>query len=330
MKDVIVSAENIKKYYPVRGGLSTFFSTHHAKTLKAVENVSFQLGRGESLGIVGESGCGKSSLAKCLMALQPVTSGKLVLFGEDISQQSPKDLRTLRSKFQMIFQDPYSSLNPRRTVYETLVEPLVLHKNLKNKKDVDAEIFKLLEKVGLSRRVLSKYPHEFSGGQRQRIAIARAIAPEPELLVCDEPVSALDVSIQAQILNLLNGLRKEMNLAMIFIAHDLSVVRYACETIAVMYLGKIVEVGSRKEIFEHPAHPYTQALIAAAPLPDPILEAARTKNIISGDLPSPIDPPSGCYFRTRCPIATNFCAQKSPELRKIVSGQLVSCHYAGN
>ncbi len=323
----VLSVEGLKKHYHVRSEGLSFFPSK--QTLKAVDGVTFSIARGESLGIVGESGCGKSSLAKCLMALQPISAGRLELFGQDISSLSRRDLLRLRARFQMIFQDPYSSLNPRRTIYQTLVEPLVLHGIANTRAEIDTEVKALVERVGLSKRALIKYPHEFSGGQRQRIAIARAIAPRPDLLVCDEPVSALDVSIQAQILNLLRHLQKSMNLAMIFIAHDLSVVRYACERVAVMYLGKVVEMGPRDTIFKNPAHPYTRALMAALPIPDPRLEAARKKVLIKGDLPSPLNPPSGCAFRTRCPQAFDRCSLETPHLRDLDKNHQAACHLKG-
>ena len=295
-------------------GLKTHFPTPtKGQVVKAVDGVSFQLRHSEILGLVGESGCGKSTLARSILNLIPPTAGTVYLNGESIQTMSRKELKAARPAMQMIFQDPHASLNPRMTVFKTLAEPLLLHK-FATKSTVAKAVAELMEKVGLASRFMQKYPHEFSGGQRQRIAIARALAMRPRLIIADEPVSALDVSVQAQILNLLTRLCTEERLSMIFITHDLSVVRHIAQQVAVMYLGRIIEEGSTDEVLNHPKHPYTQALISAVPVPDPEQERNRQRTILKGDPPSPLNPPTGCPFHPRCPIAEAQCQEIVPTL----------------
>jgi len=318
----LLKVEGLKVYYPVR---SSFLNLGQKSFLKAVDGISFELMPGEVLGLVGESGCGKSSLGKALLRLQDPTHGKVEINGQDFLSLKGEPLRKARPQIQMIFQDPYASLDPRMTVEATLREPLEAHgrwdKNLGTK-----SIQSILETVGISRQALSKYPHEFSGGQRQRIAIARALILKPKIIVADEPVSSLDVSVQAQVLNLLKEIQKEMNLSMIFISHNLAVVKYIADRIAVMYLGKVVEVAPKKDLYSCPQHPYTQALISAVPIPDPKIEKARKRIELKGELPSPINPPQGCAFHTRCPIAQQSCRLHSPQLEDYQSTSWkVSC-----
>lgn len=309
-KTPLLKVEGLKVYYPVR---SSFLNVRQTSFLRAVDGVSFELMPGEVLGLVGESGCGKSSLGKALLRLQEPTEGKVEINGQDFLSLKGEPLRKARPQIQMIFQDPYASLDPRMTVEATLREPLEAHgrwdKNLGTK-----AIQSVLETVGISSKALSKYPHEFSGGQRQRIAIARALILKPKIIVADEPVSSLDVSVQAQVLNLLKEIQKEMNLSMVFISHNLAVVKYIADRIAVMYLGKVVEVAPKKELYSCPQHPYTQALISAVPIPDPKIEKARKRIELKGELPSPINPPQGCAFHARCPIAQQSCRLHSPQL----------------
>ena len=292
--------------------------------VKAVDGVSLSLRRGEVVGLVGESGCGKSTLARTIIQLIPPTSGRILLDGRDLASLGQSELRDLRGEIQMVFQDPYASLNPRMTVFDALAEPLLVHKRATRAR-VAAEVAALMERVGLAPRYMRKYPHEFSGGQRQRIAVARALALHPRVVIADEPVSALDVSIQAQILNLLARLVREMNLSMIFIAHDLSVVKHISDRIAVMYLGKIVEVGAAADVIERPLHPYTKALVSAIPVPDPGRERARRRIVLPGDPPSPLDPPPGCAFHPRCPHAADQCKLGVPPLDPQADGRLVAC-----
>jgi oligopeptide/dipeptide ABC transporter ATP-binding protein len=324
--DVLLSVEHLKKYFPVRGGIFL----RQVATVYAVDDVSFDVKRGETLGIVGESGCGKSTLARTLLRLEEPTGGKIVFDGNDITHASQHRLRQLRREMQMIFQDPSESLNARHTIGGLLEEPFIIHK-LGTPAERKRWVGELLEKVGLNADAVERFPHEFSGGQRQRIGIARAIALKPGLIVCDEPVSALDVSIQSQILNLLLDLQREMHLTLVFIAHDLSVVKHVSDRIAVMYLGKIVEIASAGSLYRNPLHPYSQSLIAAIPLPDP--SRRKTLYTIEGDVPSPMNPPQGCPFHTRCRFAQARCREEAPPLAPNKASSdpehRVACHFAG-
>jgi oligopeptide transport system ATP-binding protein len=313
--------QNVKTHFPVERGI---IFRRRIETVKAVDGVSLSLRRGEILGLVGESGCGKSTLGRTILQLIPPTDGSVILAGKNLAHLQGDDLRAARVDFQMIFQDPYASLNPRMTVFDALAEAIQAHKRIP-KDRLAGRVTELMEKVGLSVRALKKYPHEFSGGQRQRIAIARALAVEPKLIVADEPVSALDVSIQAQIINLLARLSREMELTLIFISHDLSVVKHISDRIAVMYLGKIAELGPAAQVFERPLHPYTKSLVSAVPIPDPIREKLRQRIILSGDPPSPMNPPSGCPFHPRCPYAIADCLRVVPKLELFDAGQEAAC-----
>ena len=309
----LIRVENMKKYYPVKGGIVT----HTTGYVKAVDGVSFSVMRGQTLGLVGESGCGKSTIGRQLVGLETPTEGKIYYNGIDLEalRKQKKEMQKIRTKLQMIFQDPYSSLNPRKHIYEILAQPMLYH-HISGKDTVEKDILKLLDMVGLPRTVLGRYPHEFSGGQRQRIGIARALSLNPDFIVCDEPVSALDVSIQAQILNLLKELQKELGLTLLFVGHGLGAVNYVSDRIAVMYLGKIVEYGGAKEIFRNPVHPYTKALLEAVPVPDP-QEKSRERRLLQGEIGSSTNPPAGCRFHPRCPYAVEQCRQSVPELEKI-------------
>ncbi|WP_051836765.1 ABC transporter ATP-binding protein [Streptomyces sp. NRRL WC-3742] len=314
----LLDVRNLSKSFPVRHGLTRRLAGHVA----AVDGVSLSVGPGETLGLVGESGCGKSTVAKLITRLERPTSGTIHFAGRDLSELDETALRPVRRELQMVFQDPFSSLNPRQTVRRILTAP-ARYQGLEPEQPVE----ELLARVGLRPEHADRHPHEFSGGQAQRIGIARALALRPKLVVCDEPVSALDVSVQAQILNLLKDLQDEYGLSYLFIAHDLGAVRQISTRIAVMYLGSIVETADRDTLFARPAHPYTHALLSAVPLPDPDLEASRERIVLRGDLPSPLDPPSGCRFRTRCPKADDLCAADRPQLRTIAPGQQVACHH---
>lgn len=323
--EVLLSVRNLVKSFPIKGGLLS----REVASVKAVSGVSFDIRKGETLGLVGESGCGKSTLGRCILRLIEPTSGQIFFKGQDITQIGPAEMRKLRRNMQIIFQDPYASLNPRMTVEDTLGEPLDIHKLCANKQERKQRIYKLLDMCGLRREAINRYPHEFSGGQRQRICIARALAVEPDFIVCDEPVSALDVSIQAQIVNLLQDLQKELGLTYLFIAHDLKVVEHISTRVAVMYLGKIAEMADAEELYASPKHPYTQALLSAIPIPDPTYKKDRV--ILRGDVPSPINPPSGCYFHPRCPVAQGNCASETPALRELSHGghpHNAACLYA--
>jgi oligopeptide transport system ATP-binding protein len=323
-KDVILSVRNLKKHFPINAG---FIIQRQVGAVRAVDGVSFDVYRGETLGLVGESGCGKSTTGRTILQLYKPTSGEVIFEGQDISHLSPAAMRQMRKQMQIIFQDPFASLNPRMTVGSIISEPLQIHGLYPDKKERQGYIEELMRKVGLNPYFINRYPHEFSGGQRQRIGIARALALKPKFIVCDEPISALDVSIQAQVVNLLEDLQAELGLTYLFIAHDLSMVRHICDRVAVMYLGKIVELGPTDEVYDNPLHPYTQALLSAVPVPDPASEEKRRRIIISGDLPSPANPPRGCNFSTRCPVAFDLCRQDpDPELVEVTPGHFAACH----
>ncbi len=327
MADVILSAHDLVKHYPIKGGVLR----RTVGWVRAVDGVTFDLHRGETLGIVGESGCGKSSLARILMRLEEPTAGTLTFDGVDLYAQSGADMRRMRRDIQIVFQDPYTSLNPRMTVGDIVGEPFEIHPEVVPRGGRRRAVQELLDLVGLNPEHINRYPHQFSGGQRQRIGIARGIALRPKVLICDEPVSALDVSVQAQVVNLLEKLQDELGLAYLFIAHDLSVVRHISDRVGVMYLGKIVELGTEDEIYERPTHPYTQALLSAVPVPDPSLRGRREQIVLVGDVPSPANPPSGCRFHTRCWKATEQCTVSEPALipRPDGAGEHGSaCHYA--
>ncbi len=320
--DIIVRVENVKMYFPVTTGI---LIQRRVAEIKAVDDVSFYIKKGETLGLVGESGCGKTTTGRCILNLYKTTAGKVYFRGEQINELSVSKMRPLRREMQIIFQDPYGSLNPRMTCGSIVGEPLVVHKMTQSKGEYKDRVSELLRVVGLNPYMADRYPHEFSGGQRQRIGIARALAVNPSFIVCDEPVSALDVSIQAQVINLLEDLQEQFDLTYLFIAHDLSVVRHISDRIAVMYLGHIVEIADRDELYENPLHPYTKALLSAVPIPDPRLEATRERIILQGDVPSPMHPPSGCVFHTRCPVAIDDCRATEPELREVAPDHWAAC-----
>ena len=294
--------------------------------VRAVDDLSFDIMRGETLGMVGESGCGKTTAGRTLLGLYPATSGKVYIDSLCVQDARARELKTIRRKAQMIFQDPYASLNPRWTVNSIVSEPLRVHHMLNTPAERDERVIELLELVGLNAHHINRFPHEFSGGQRQRIGVARALASQPDFIVCDEPISALDVSIQAQVVNLLESLQDKLGLTYLFIAHDLSMVRHICDRVLVMYLGCMAELAGRDELYENPLHPYTKALLSAVPIPDPRRDRARQRTILTGDVPSPINPPSGCRFHPRCPIAKPHCAERVPEWREIKPGHWVACH----
>ncbi|PZD96435.1 oligopeptide ABC transporter ATP-binding protein OppF [Paenibacillus sambharensis] len=309
--------------------LSKLFRVGKGRTLKAVNDVSFFIREGETLGMVGESGCGKSTVGRTLLRLYEPSGGEVKFEGKDIYKLSASEMKAIRRDMQMIFQDPYASLNPRLTVNDIIGEALDIHNLAKNRAERKARVAELLQLVGLNAEHANRYPHEFSGGQRQRIGIARALAVNPKFIVCDEPISALDVSIQAQVVNLLKELQRKMGLTYLFIAHDLSMVKYISDRVAVMYLGKLVELAESETLYEEPLHPYTRALLSAVPIPDPDSETQKRRIVIKGDLPSAIDPPSGCPFRTRCPLAKEVCAQEMPPLIEHRPGHYAACHFAG-
>lgn len=319
MTEPLLKVEGLKKYFPVKKGLFGKITGQ----VKAVDDVSFYVNEGETLGIVGESGCGKSTTGRMLMRLLEPTEGKVTFNGQELTKLSPQEMRKARREIQMVFQDPYASLNPRHTVEKILMEPLIVH-NIGDTKSRKKMVRDFLEIVGLSSYHAKRYPHQFSGGQRQRIGIARALMTNPKLIIADEPVSALDVSIQAQVLNLMQKLQRELKLTYIFIAHDLGVVRHISDRVGVMYLGKMVELASSENLYAEPLHPYTKALLSAVPVPDP--NFTREEILLEGDIPSPSNPPSGCTFHTRCPFAMDRCKQQIPQLEEIKPGHYVACH----
>ncbi len=324
-KEPLLKVEHLSKEFPAEAGmLAGKFSK---RVVSAVNDISFEIHEGETFGLVGESGCGKSTTGRSIMRLTKPTAGKVYFQGRDIASMSHKELKEMRRDMQFIFQDPYASLNPRMTIGEIISEPMTIH-NVGTKEERMKTVRELLDVVGLNPEHINRYPHEFSGGQRQRIGIARAFALKPKLIICDEPVSALDVSIQAQVLNLLKDLQDRYGTAYLFIAHDLSVVQHISDRVAVMYLGKIVEVSDWKTLYTEPYHPYTQSLLSAVPVPDPDVQKTRSRIILAGDPPSPIDPPSGCRFHTRCPIAQAICSQEQPEFREVAPGHKCACHFA--
>ncbi|MBF8266129.1 MAG: oligopeptide/dipeptide ABC transporter, ATPase subunit [Dehalococcoidia bacterium] len=321
VENVLIEVKNLSKHFTMASGL---FRQETAKRLKAVDNVSFTIGKGETLGLVGESGCGKTTVGRCILQLHKPTGGEVLFQGKDLCRISGKELRPLRQKFQIIFQDPSESLNPRFTAADAIGEPLRIHNTVYGHA-YQERIAELLNLVGLAPYMAERYPHEFSGGQRQRLGIARALAMNPSFIVCDEPVSALDVSIQAQIINLLDDLQRQFGIAYLFIAHDLSVVRHISHRVAVMYLGKIVELCDRDELYKNPLHPYTKALLSAVPIPDPKVEATRAPIVLKGEIPSPLNPPAGCVFHPRCPSAFAPCPTVAPVYRDAGDGHSVSC-----
>ncbi|MGA7813035.1 murein tripeptide/oligopeptide ABC transporter ATP binding protein OppF [Caballeronia sp.] len=325
-EQTILSVRDIKVHFRVKG--ESKLPWVRSRTLKAVDGVSFDLNAGETLGVVGESGCGKSTLSRAILNLIPATHGEIVWMGKDLSGASVKQWHGVRRDIQMIFQDPLASLDPRMTVGQIIAEPLREHRPGMSKSEMNERVRAMMAKVGLREQMINRYAHEFSGGQCQRIGIARALIVEPKLIVCDEPVSALDVSIQAQIVNLLKSLQQEMKLALIFIAHDLAVVKHISDRVMVMYLGHVMELSDKHSLYAEPRHPYTRALLSAVPVPNPAIERTKVVQILSSDIPSPINPPSGCVFHTRCPIAEPCCSREVPELRTLAAGVAAACMLA--
>jgi oligopeptide/dipeptide ABC transporter ATP-binding protein len=321
-EEIVIKVDNLTKYFPITRGI---FRQNKIADVKAVDGISFVIRHGETLGLVGESGCGKTTLGKCILQLFRSTSGQVIFEGKDLCQLNEKELQPLRQKLQVIFQDPYDSLDPRFTAMDIIGEPLLIHHAAKGK-EYRERVSELLNLVGLAPYMAERYPHEFSGGQRQRLGVARALALQPQFIMCDEPLSALDVSIQAQILNLLDDIQQKFGVAYLFISHDLSVVRHISDRVAVMYLGKFMEVSSRDELYTHPLHPYTQALLSAVPIPDPEVEMNRKIIVLKGEVPSPINPPPGCVFNPRCPRVFDQCLTIVPELKEVGSGHFVACH----
>jgi oligopeptide transport system ATP-binding protein len=319
---ILVEVKDLYKHFPIKSGI---LFQREVAAVKAVDGVSFHIFEGETLGLVGESGCGKSTTGRTILQLHRATSGSVKFEGTELTTLKGEALRKMRRRMQMIFQDPYASLNPRMSVGRIVAEPLVVH-NIGTKAEREDRVAELLELVGLNPYFVRRYPHEFSGGQRQRIGLARALALNPSFIVADEPISALDVSIQAQVVNLLQKLQQELGLTYLFIAHDLSMVRHLCDRVAVMYLGKVVEVAESEELYNNPLHPYTQALLSAVPVPDPVVEEKRQRIILKGDVPSPINPPKGCHFNTRCPVSVDVCHDQDPELVEVLPSHWVACH----
>jgi oligopeptide transport system ATP-binding protein len=320
--EALVRVRELKKYFPITSGI---IFQREIGAIQAVDGVTFDIYRGETLGLVGESGCGKTTAGRTILQLYRPTGGHVIFEGTDLTALKGEDLRRMRQRMQMIFQDPFASLNPRMTISRIVSEPLRSHK-LASGKARDDRVRELMDLVRLDPRFINRYPHEFSGGQRQRIGIARALASNPDFIVCDEPISALDVSIQAQVVNLLEDLQADLGLTYLFIAHDLSMVRHICTRVAVMYLGKIVELAEKNELYDHPQHPYTEALLSAVPVPDPEVERERRRILLEGDVPSPAHPPQGCNFNTRCPTASEICFQEEPEWRDLGAGHYAACH----
>jgi len=320
---VLVEVKSLTKHFPITRGI---FIQQKVGAVQAVDGVTFDIYQRETLGLVGESGCGKTTVGRTILQLYRPTAGQVTFDGIDLTALKGESLRRMRQRMQMIFQDPYASLNPRMTIARIISEPLRVHKLASDKEQQIERVQELLHLVRLNPRFVNRYPHEFSGGQRQRIGIARALASNPKFIVCDEPISALDVSIQAQVVNLLEDLQDQLGLTYLFIAHDLSMVRHICDRVAVMYLGKIVELAKKNELYDHPTHPYTQALLSAVPVPDPKVERQRRRIVLEGDVPSPIDPPPGCHFSTRCRTAQEICFQEEPLWRGIGGGHFVACH----
>lgn len=322
MNEKLVDVQELRKFFPISKGIVI---QRHVADVQAVSDISFDIRRGETLGLVGESGSGKTTVGRTILFLHKPTAGRVIFDGTDLGNLNENQMRQIRQRMQIIFQDPYASLNPRIPVGVAIGEPIEVHLGLKGNEKRE-RVRELLDLVGINEKMSNRYPHEFSGGQRQRIGIARALALNPEFVVCDEPIASLDVSIQAQVVNLLKRLQKQLGLTYLFIAHDLSMVRHISDRIAVMYLGKIVELAERRELFRNPLHPYTQALISAVPIPDPDKEAKRQRIILQGDLPSPANPPVGCNFNTRCPVATEICFQEEPEYREVQPEHFAACH----
>jgi oligopeptide transport system ATP-binding protein len=320
--DALVRVRNLKMYFPVTEGA---FVTRVVAHVKAIDGIDFDIRRGETLGLVGESGCGKTTTGRCILQLEKATDGQIWFDGQELNRLDKAGMRPLRQRIQVIFQDPYSSLNPRMKIGDIIAEPMMVHGIIKDAKARDERVRELLDLCGLNPKFADRYPHEMSGGQRQRVGIARALAMNPEFIICDEAVSALDVSIQAQVINLLEDLRERFNLTYLFISHDLSVVHHLCHRVAVMYLGHIVELAETSELFQNPLHPYTQALLAAVPIPDPTVEKQRAHKMIVGEIPSPINPPPGCVFHPRCPMAVASCSTSVPAFREVRPGHWVAC-----
>ncbi|WP_010283369.1 ABC transporter ATP-binding protein [Bacillus timonensis] len=320
--DIILELQDVKKYFPIKSGLLQ----RQVGDVKAVDGISLKVKKGETIGLVGESGCGKSTTGRTIIRLYEPTDGKIIFKGKDISHMSESELRkTVRRDIQMVFQDPFATLNPRKTLRSIIKEPLITH-NLYTSKEREEKVKELMETVGLNSSFINRYPHEFSGGQRQRIGIARALALNPELIIADEPVSALDVSIQAQVINLMEDLQEDFGLTYVFISHDLSVVRHISDRVGVMYLGKMMELANKEDLYAEPLHPYTQALLSAVPVPKKAGAIKRERIVLKGELPSPSNPPSGCVFHTRCPAATDICRQLVPEFKEVKQGHFVACH----